>query len=391
MYAGPCKPIEPQGIRNGLDSRRLLGKGKDYMIERCTLCGGRLSKGRCTECGLDNTKNDKKYHLNLHNEKEEQLHQGTCEENLNKKRQNRTEKEKKEKESTPGQRQWYMGWRQPGIGEPKKKQKKKKTLSRRAVKWIVLLIILLGFVFPLLSSIVLLIQEKVEEETYVDPYMLQEGAAEEETEYPVVWDGSGSMMLKPGFYQAGYELPEGMYRIESQEADTVFSYRRSQKDSTQNVSLYSASYIESLDKEEAEGLQSEYEDLILEEGGWLFIEDITGVSVLYGVDVSDTELKEHESQGLTEEIEVQPGETLEAGQDFPAGVYDLVIRGEDSEDFLFAGIMVEFGENDSKDSHLLFLWSDAPRICRLPLVEGSLVDGSYFEGEEGQVFLSPSY
>ena len=83
-------------------------------------------------------------------------------------------------------------------------------------------------------------------------------------------------MLKPGFYQAGYELPEGMYRIESQEADTVFSYRRSQKDSTQNVSLYSASYIESLDKEEAEGLQSEYEDLILEEGGWLFIEDITG-------------------------------------------------------------------------------------------------------------------
>ena len=53
---------------------------------------------------------------------------------------------------------------------------------------------------------------------------------------------------------------------------------------------------------------------------------LLGVSVLYGVDVSDTELKEHESQGLTEEIEVQPGETLEAGQDFPAGVYDLVIR-----------------------------------------------------------------
>ena len=29
-------------------------------IERCSLCGGRLgSNGICTECGMDNTKNDK--------------------------------------------------------------------------------------------------------------------------------------------------------------------------------------------------------------------------------------------------------------------------------------------------------------------------------------------
>lgn len=34
-------------------------------IERCSLCGGRLgSNGICTECGMDNTKNDKKYSLN---------------------------------------------------------------------------------------------------------------------------------------------------------------------------------------------------------------------------------------------------------------------------------------------------------------------------------------
>ena len=143
-----------------------------------------MSKGRCTECGLDNTKNDKKYHLNLHNEKEEQLHQGTCEENLNKKRQNRTEKEKKEKESTPGQRQWYMGWRQPGIGEPKKKQKKKKTLSRRAVKWIVILIILLGFVF---SAALFHCTSHTGKGWRKKPMWTlicsRKGAAEEETEY----------------------------------------------------------------------------------------------------------------------------------------------------------------------------------------------------------------
>ena len=32
-------------------------------MERCTLCGGRLKDGRCLDCGLDNTKNDKKYNF----------------------------------------------------------------------------------------------------------------------------------------------------------------------------------------------------------------------------------------------------------------------------------------------------------------------------------------
>ena len=52
-------------------------------MERCTLCGGRLVDGRCTECGLDNTKNDKKYHLNIHNEKTTMFHRGRCEDNVN--------------------------------------------------------------------------------------------------------------------------------------------------------------------------------------------------------------------------------------------------------------------------------------------------------------------
>lgn len=53
-------------------------------MNRCTLCGGPLgSDGRCRDCGLDNTKNDKKYRLNTHNEKTARLHHGDCEDNLN--------------------------------------------------------------------------------------------------------------------------------------------------------------------------------------------------------------------------------------------------------------------------------------------------------------------
>lgn len=56
----------------------------DMGMERCTLCGGRLANGRCTECGLDNSKNDRKYHLNTHNEKATLFHRkGDCEDLLN--------------------------------------------------------------------------------------------------------------------------------------------------------------------------------------------------------------------------------------------------------------------------------------------------------------------
>ena len=57
-------------------------------MNRCTLCGGKLTlNGKCTECGLDNSKNDKQYRLNQHSEKGMRLHHGDCEENLNKKRE----------------------------------------------------------------------------------------------------------------------------------------------------------------------------------------------------------------------------------------------------------------------------------------------------------------
>lgn len=53
-------------------------------MEDCRLCGGKLNAaGRCTECGLDNSKSDKKYHLNTHNDKGALLHSGDCEDNLN--------------------------------------------------------------------------------------------------------------------------------------------------------------------------------------------------------------------------------------------------------------------------------------------------------------------
>ena len=51
-------------------------------MERCSLCGGQVVNGRCTECGWNNRKNDSRYHLNEHNRKSVQLHGGSCEEDV---------------------------------------------------------------------------------------------------------------------------------------------------------------------------------------------------------------------------------------------------------------------------------------------------------------------
>lgn len=71
------------------------------MKEWCFLCGGPLVGGRCTECGLDNTKNDKKYQLNTHNESGAHFHEGDCADNLNQPRRlHRKKKKKEQKEET---------------------------------------------------------------------------------------------------------------------------------------------------------------------------------------------------------------------------------------------------------------------------------------------------
>ena len=39
--------------------------GSMFFRERCSLCGGKLdSNNICTECGLDNNKSEKHYHVN---------------------------------------------------------------------------------------------------------------------------------------------------------------------------------------------------------------------------------------------------------------------------------------------------------------------------------------
>ena len=53
-------------------------------MRKCTLCGGKVAgNGKCTECGFDNAKNDKKYRLNVHNTKSRMFDHDSCEDNLN--------------------------------------------------------------------------------------------------------------------------------------------------------------------------------------------------------------------------------------------------------------------------------------------------------------------
>ena len=110
-------------------------------MERCVLCGGKLANGRCTECGLDNRKNDKKYRLNIHNEKVAVFHRGDCEDHVNKeygKRAVRPNQENLRKAAAQPQDQnkaaagVNMNTRtQPAAGTKNKPQKNEKMTAQR--------------------------------------------------------------------------------------------------------------------------------------------------------------------------------------------------------------------------------------------------------------------
>lgn len=257
-------------------------------MSRCTLCGGKLTlNGKCSECGLDNTKNDKKYNLNRHNQKTDSLHQGDCSDNLNKDRGWQDAKNgskssskaagnagAKAKVTTASKAGTKNTGKQTGSAadyqkytekKPDTRQSAKKQAERRAagtvkkkknrlVKWIV--------AFYLLCSILPSIFQYMREEVFYDAeefihYFTAEPAVEEEVSVENSWpveeeisvddswtaeeevsleDGKAEEMiwnqedehfytstLNAGIYTGGYDIPAGTYQLHCED-ETVYVY-----------------------------------------------------------------------------------------------------------------------------------------------------------------------
>ena len=219
-------------------------------MERCTLCGGKVrSDGKCSECGLDNTKNDKKYNLNVHNDKAGNLHKGECEAVLNQNR-DRVKDAAEQKKHAKKVKERHQ------TGTVKKKG--------RRIRLLVMIIIIVELLSVFLPAVVNKLDDLFSGKTRVQnepdaendrEEQVSDTSAEEKPEQ-ISWDSSEegyySCSLEPGMYYVGYEIPEGTYQLYCSENAAWLYWQSEDGTDFDYVTLYSADqqkyYEETMEK-----------------------------------------------------------------------------------------------------------------------------------------------
>lgn len=249
-------------------------------MKTCSLCGGKLDANmRCIFCGLDNTKNDDMYkHL---------VNQNDCGEGP-------------------------LTHVHTESGSRRTKQTSKKSSIATVIGVIAIIATLASSVFEIVENLAIEDYEYSyqEEEIDYEPY--------EYVTYELPESGmTYSITLEPGIYRVGTHIPEGTYVAEA----TQGSYGMIEiQDSRNGIYLY-----------ENIGLDDDQivaKDLRLYQNG-LFIVSTGIVVELTSENVQSTELLTAQS-ALTASY-VLSGEAM-AGEDFLAGVYNVVYNAGNGED-----------------------------------------------------------
>ena len=300
-----------------------------FKKKECYLCGGKLINGRCSSCGLDNTKLEKKnYRLNesSFDRKKKQNVGHLCESHNGRKRK-KLQVEYQQKEN-PRMEIPQTGQMQPGgptVFNPARKahagsyeeQKKARKISGILSGIIVAIIAFtsiagsvgdfissFGDDFP--SSDYDWNDDGSEVESEYDPYM---NTTRELSETGATYD----CVLGYGEYEIGAQIPEGTYEVE-----LVSGEGSMQQDDPEN-SIYYYSYFS---EDESDTDAGDYlDDVRLYTGGHLKID--TGLVVQFHSENAQTEQMQLEENPLTEQVTLKAGNTYTAGTDFPAGWYDV--------------------------------------------------------------------
>ena len=430
-------------------------------MERCTLCGGRLVNGRCVGCGLDNTKNDKKYHLNTHNEKSAALfHRGDCEDHLNKdngygdnwpwkrKRQPATaglehyqrrgtatgaytEASSKTGASGASTQAWTSKSQAgadtasartstssassyvpqgtarsaaSGSGTAKSAAARRRELKQRSqtgtvrkksgagrlVKLLLLIAILLFVVFPIVA------QKLIEYRRSNGGTDIFGGSAiQDEGPEAIAWDQNDEryygIALDPGVYEVGYDIPAGEYQLccAGLSAEVCWQEADADKSDYTELMLYGperqATYRDFWDEECP---YHQYSDRVALSEGTLFVVetglDSDGVE-LEGLTDPGAVRKEREPQPGLEEVQVTEG--LIAGQDFPIGVYNLMLDNADDE-YAYGSVSVQIDRNGKT----IEAGADSvhPVFWHIPFTGGEKIRIIY-QNDNGGAHLVPSF
>lgn len=360
-------------------------------MERCILCGGKLRAGRCAECGLDNTKNDKKYRLNVHNEKTIHFHRGKCEDNLNQTSTYSHGWDVEIPDKRSGKKEYVFEKYSKKTASSKSLKKRRETGTvrknnsvKKLVRWIVLAVLLIEF----LPSLVLMIRETVEdgfrEYTYEwnstdeDPVFEEEGRPEE-----ILWNKDADTYfeekMQPGMYLVGRDLPSGRYQLYCESGTAWVSW----KDADEEYSDYA--YLYSQEEQEKEIEQYYYElsqEITLDDGDMFCVENCRS---LWLKGEASGELVPPESQGLSA---IGAGEDMWAGEDFEPGIYDICLK-EDVPEGTYVSASVEIEKEDGS-SYYLVLDPESPGFFRFDFEEGDHLQMRTY-GDLAEVKLYPSF
>lgn len=386
-------------------------------MERCILCGGKIgSNGRCTECGLDNTKNDKKYRLNTHNEKAAQMHPGDCEENLN--RDNSRKKApaadkksgagKARSAGTSGKNQsagasgknqsaWQMA--EDGMSEARRTGKvkerrqagtvKKKSGVLRLTRWIVILIV----VVEILSAAVEALPDLFSELPFGGSEILNQYRVEEvppgpeQIEWDEAADGYFETELAPGFYEIGYEIPAGAYQLSCDEGTSWIYVQNPDESYGTYLALYSQESQEAY--REAWQETCEYyefsKELKLSEHGILYVQSCDSTVRIAGE--GDGVLKSRKAQGLSETVRLEDG--MVAGADFEPGVYNIVLNEADAEKEDYSTVGIDIEKWNEEDTYYISLYPENPVFYCFSFEVGDTVELTAYA--DGTASIVPAY
>lgn len=397
-------------------------------MERCTLCGGKLANGRCLECGLDNTKNDKKYNLNIHNEKETQFHRGNCEDHLNQNCDSSREWGKSvprgegaaAKSRNAARDRSGAGGEAPQMSKAQRAKilkersrtgtvKKKSGLSR-LIFWIVILVILFQIFGGVLAGMISYVGSPEWEVSSVIENLLRTDGEDDDADGPELGNEEGAFAVEPsgerpeeivwneqaagyfeegltmGVYTVGYEIPAGTYQMFCNEGTAWCYLFDARGDESEYFALYSRerqeSYAESFGECDYFELSQE---LKLKEGDVLYVEECDEGVFIKGEGDGEESLRQHEPQGLPGDIVVADGMT--AGEEFEPGVYDVTM-GEIPED-MYGDAYLSVTREDG-GSYYISLHQEMPVFHRFFFQEGDVIELTAY-GAETEVTLTPSY
>lgn len=392
------------------------------MSRNCRLCGGRLSGGICTECGLDNRKSDEMYQDILNKspcdgEKLTHIH-----ETDDKEKRKNTYKEQvrqlgagipytgnKTKRTGNAQKKSAVPPRQSMGGSKRKVENYTPTQfytgrtgyqnfgQKKGTTVFIVLVLIFLLVFLIAVGVIKHNSEKSFQqqmeylenfddydfdfdydfgedlENYVyDPYGNAKDTLKETGEY---W----SQQMEPGMYQVGVDIPEGEYRVSGSRGSSFEVHD-------------AANFITDIvrfGEEEDMGEVNAAEGVKLFAGALICVDGMNPVN-LVSENAQTQELQARITNPLTETVEVTG--TLTAGKDFPAGTYDIKAKTDGEYGIVFYHTSAQDGEEYAPSFSVMMEANpteEYPEYCSL-YKNVVLPEGTVVETEELTVELVPS-